>query len=124
MNSIPPRPDLARPELDSEDLIRLAHLLSGSLRVECPRCHVTLKPTVANRELRLGSSPDLSAIDPRQPSRPRLVFYCLNCQKITGFVQGERWSTGTDGEASRWNHLEMDEAPRARIMVEEFDLED
>lgn len=112
MRPIPIRPDLKRAVLESEDLIRLAHLLSGSLKLECPQCRTMLKPTVANRELRLGSSPDLSALDPSQPSRPRLVFFCVFCSRQLGFLQGDVWTKETreDGaEGTRWSHLEIEE---------------
>lgn len=108
MKAIPPRPDLPRARLDSEDLIRLAHVLSGSLQLECPKCHMVLRPTVDNRELRMGSSPDLSAIDPRQPSRPRLVFHCTLCHRAIGFIQGDQWT----------------EEPSSKLIVGDFDLED
>jgi hypothetical protein len=124
---IPPRPDLQHARLDSEDLVRLAHLFSGSLQLECPKCRVIMKPSVANRELRMGSSPDLSAIDPRQPSRPRLIFYCTLCQRPFGFVQGESWTAerlDSAAEGTRWSHLEMSEENPAAPRLGDFDLDD
>jgi hypothetical protein len=127
MRPIPPRPELQRARLDSEDLIRLAHLFSGSLQLECPKCHTILKPNVTNRELRLGSSPDLSAIAPNQPSRPRLLFYCHLCQRPFGFLQGESWTAeklDSSAEGTRWSHLEMGEEPPKTPRLEDFDLDD
>ena len=127
MRPIPPRPELQRARLDSEDLIRLAHLFSGSLQLECPKCHTRIKPTVANRELRMGSSPDLSAIDGRYPSRPRLLFYCTLCQHPIGFLQGDSWTAeklDSAAEGTRWSHLEMGEEPPKTPRLEDFDLDD
>lgn len=110
MKPIPPRPDLPPTQLDSEDLIRLAHLMSRRLQLECPRCHTTLKPSVAGREFRLGSSPDLSALDPQQTGKPRLVFFCYHCKRPIGHLQGDHWLAqhmDTDAESTRWDHLEM-----------------
>jgi hypothetical protein len=127
VKAIPPRPDLPSARLDSEDLARLAHLLSGKLQLECPKCRIILKPSVINRELRMGSSPDLSALDPRQPSRPRLVFYCSLCQRLIGYVQGDSWTAETmnaDAEGTRWSHLEMGESKSEKLKVGDFDLDD
>ena len=113
MKPLPPPPGGEQTPLDAEDLIRLGYLLSGRLQLECPRCQSTLKPTVESRELRIGSSPDLSALNPEYVSRPRLVFYCTRCQRTLGFVQGDHW-----------NHVERGESKTNRIKVGEFDLED
>jgi hypothetical protein len=75
----------------------------------------------------MGSSPDLSALDPRQPSRPRLVFYCTLCQRVVGYVQGDSWTAekmDADAEGTRWSHLEMGESKPEKLKVGDFDLED
>jgi hypothetical protein len=108
------RPDEPRQRLDSDDLLRLARTLSGRIQVECGKCRNQRKLDVQTRELRLGSSPDLSEIDPNQPGRPRIIFYCIFCHRIIGFIQGDEWSEGagdTDGDApTRWDRLELEDA--------------
>lgn len=101
-----------RPRIDTEDLKTLARLISGRLHLQCPQCKDWRKLTVEMRELRIGSSPDLSAIDARHPAYPRLVFLCSRCRRTLGFVQGEEWSPADAGEAedapTRWDRLEID----------------
>lgn len=120
---IPPDPD--RPGLDSEDLFRLGQLLSRRLHLPCPRCRADLPLTVEGGGLRIGSSPDLSEIDPSKPGKPRLVLWCSHCMRSIGYVQGDSWSarTGDDlPERSRWNHLELEEGSPSPS-VPEFDLD-
>lgn len=114
----PIRPNKAHEQrlTDSNDLLRIARLFSGDIRVQCAQCREWLRLTVENRSLRLGSSPDLSQIDPDQPGRPRLMFYCMNCRRIMGFIEADHWvpeeqidGVDEDGGATRWNHLELDD---------------
>nr|CAA9252805.1 hypothetical protein AVDCRST_MAG63-2007 [uncultured Armatimonadetes bacterium] len=106
----PIEPPEQRVRLDSEDLQNLARLVSGRMQIECPRCRNWLRPTIEARELRIGSSPDLSAVDASQPGRPRLQFYCNRCQRVIGFVQGDDWADPERGRGdapTRWGHLEL-----------------
>ena len=103
-----------RPGLDSLDLARIARVISGRTRLQCAKCQNWIKLTVQTRELRMGSSPNLAAIDPSQPGRPRLVLYCCFCQRIMGFVEGDEWADDEEVAAdadgpTRWNHLEIEE---------------
>ena len=114
MKTIPAQPGEPRIALDSQDLERLARLLNGRIQVECGRCKNQRKLTVQGREMRLGSSPDLSEIDPNQPGRPRIVFYCATCQRVVGFIQGDTWAAAEgdaprDDAPTRWDHLEWEE---------------
>ena len=98
--------------MDSSDLQRLMRLISGRIHVYCGQCKNMNRLTVEAKELRMGSSPDMSQIDPTQPGRPRLIFYCGGCRKKIGFVQGDDWvtdETQRDDEAdpTRFNRLEL-----------------
>jgi hypothetical protein len=101
-----------RPALTSDQLVRLGQFLSGRFHLPCAHCgQEPLRLTVEGGELRIGSSPDLSEINPRLTSKPRLVFFCSKCKNIMGFVQGDVWSEtpGDPPPSTRWNHLEFDE---------------
>jgi hypothetical protein len=109
------RPD--RPRIDSDDLARLAEFLNGRITLCCPKCGNWVTMRLEMREMRFGSSPDLSAIDPSQPGRPRLQFWCTFCRRLIGHVQGDEWSASAKGgEAAegdgvtRWDRLELDGA--------------
>lgn len=109
MKRIPPDPN--RPGLDSEDLFRLGQTLSRRLFLPCPRCTNHLQLTVESGGLRIGSSPDMTGVDPNQPGKPRLVFWCSTCMRSIGFVQGDAWTARTADdltEQTRWNHLEIE----------------
>ena len=104
---------IAQEPLTSGDLIRLGQLLSGRVRMTCYGCRSSLKLSVGDRGLRLGSSPILTGVDDTQTGRPRLVFYCHLCRKIVGFVEADLWQWD-DGALkqpgdTRWDHLEFDE---------------
>jgi len=105
-------PNEPRHPTSSDDLIRLAQQFNNLMRVRCHKCGQWVLLSIEARSLRLGSSPDLAAIDPRQPGRPRLVFYCCSCLQIIGFIQADHWApehveADTAG-SSRWDHLELD----------------
>jgi hypothetical protein len=98
--------------VSAEQLVRLAHFITGRLFLECPGCGTFQRLKVGARQLRIGSSPDLSALDPNQISRPRLVFACAKCQRVLGYVQGDEWDAvgpGADGgdAPTRWDRLEL-----------------
>jgi len=108
------RPEGDRPRLDSADLESIARLMSGRTRIQCGKCQTWVRLTVEKRELRIGSTPDMSQIDPAQPSRPRLVFWCPMCFRQMGFIEGSEWASTEDEAAAaagptRWNHLELNE---------------
>ena len=112
MNAIEPSASSGeRLRLDSADLETLARTISGRVRIQCAKCQNMIPLRVERRELRIKSSPDLSQIDPTQTSRPRLVFWCPNCLRIMGYVEGDEWAdaqTEADAnDATRWNHLEL-----------------
>ena len=80
MKRIAPEPKDSSP-LTSDQLVRLAHFLSGRVHLECPNCGLFQRFTVGGGELRLGSSPDLSVLNPAHTSKPRLLFYCSRCRR-------------------------------------------
>ena len=90
--------------MDAEDLKRLAEVLTGRITVHCPKCQNWQRLSLESRSLRFGSSPDLSAINPDQPGRPRLQFYCTYCRRIIGFVTADAHE---EPEGTRWEHLEI-----------------
>jgi hypothetical protein len=82
--------------------------------MQCGKCQGWVRLTVESRELRIGSSPNMSEIDSTQPGRPRLIFWCPHCFRIMGFVEGSEWSSEAEEQAAsdgatRWNHLELNE---------------
>ena len=98
--------------MNSEDLRRLAEWITGRITLRCPKCNDWRKLTLELRELRFGSSPDLSEIDARFPGKPRLVFWCSRCQRMIGYVQGDEWTAPPlegDPEVTRWDRLEIDQ---------------
>jgi len=113
--SLPKLPDHGRPDrprIDSDDLRRLAELLNVRITLNCPKCNNWVTMRLEMREMRFGSSPDLSAIDPSKPGRPRLQFWCNFCRRMIGYVQGDEWSAAAaepdeDG-VTRWDRLELD----------------
>jgi hypothetical protein len=110
---LPARGKPDRPRIDSDDLARLAEVLNGRITLNCPKCNNWVTMRLEMREMRMGSSPDLSAIDPNQPGRPRLQFWCTFCRRLIGHVQADQWSAGTGGAAepdgvTRWDRLEID----------------
>jgi hypothetical protein len=117
---LPPPSDTKRLRMDSDDLRRLARLISGRLTLHCPRCGDWRRLTVEAREIRYGSSPDLSAVDPRHPGRPRLQFFCMMCHRVIGYVQADEWAPDPapgagDADGTRWDRLELeDHDPRDR----------
>jgi len=112
---IAPEPKDSSP-LTSDQLVRLAHFLSGRVHLECPNCGLFQRFTVGGGELRLGSSPDLSVLNPAHTSKPRLLFYCSRCRRVMGYVQGDTWSSEMpDGTTpTRWDRLELDENPEEK----------
>lgn len=109
LQRIPADPE--RPGMDSEDLFRLGQLISRRMTITCPKCRTVIQPTAEGGSLRIGSSPDLGVLDPRQEGKPRLLFRCTHCLQVAGFVQGDTWTVEeTDDleERSRWNHLEIE----------------
>lgn len=87
------------------------------MQVQCVGCREWVRLTIEARTLRMGSSPDLAAIDPTQPGRPRLIFYCLQCRRILGYVQADEWAvdardaaTASVAVETRWDHLELEES--------------
>lgn len=109
LQRIPADPD--RPGVDSEDLFRLGQLISRRITLTCPKCRAVIQPTAEGGSLRIGSSPDLGAIDPRQGGKPRLLLRCTHCLQVAGFVQGDSWTVREADELevdSRWNHLELE----------------
>lgn len=105
--------DHGRPGIDSEDLFRLGQMLSRRITLTCPKCRTVIQPNAEGGSLRIGSSPDLGALDPAKAGKPRLLLRCTHCLQVAGFVQGDVWTveeTEDLEEASRWNHLELDGA--------------
>ena len=90
--------------MDKEDLTGLAVQLGGRVTMQCGRCKNWLTLSLENRGLRYGSSPDLSALDPKQKGKPRLQFYCTYCHCIIGFITAD---IGEEPEGTRWEHLEI-----------------
>ena len=112
LQRIPADPE--RPGMDSEDLFRLGQLISRRITITCPKCRNVIQPTAEGGSLRIGSSPDLGVLDPRQAGKPRLLLRCTHCLQVAGFVQGDTWTVEeTDDleERSRWNHLEIETGP-------------
>ncbi len=104
--------DADRLRMDSRDLEEIARLVSGRVHIQCPACRNWVKPSVLGRTLRMGSSPDLGAVDVKQPGFPRLYFVC-GCGKKPGFIQGDEWASGDEADdldaPTRWEHLEINE---------------
>ncbi len=90
--------------MDTDDLKRLAREMDGRITIHCGKCRNWQRLSLEARSLRFGSSPDLSAVDPNQPGRPRLQFYCTYCHRIIGFVTADAHD---DPEGTRWEHLEL-----------------
>ena len=106
---IPADPD--RPGLDSEDLFRLGQMLSRRVHITCPKCRTVIQPSAEGGALRIGSSPDLGALDPTKTGKPRLLLRCTHCLQVAGFVQGDTWTVRATEDLSvpdRWDHLEID----------------
>ena len=91
--------------MNAEDLKRLADEINGRISVQCPKCRTWRRLSLEMRGLRFGTSPNLSEIDPSQPGRPRLQFFCTSCSRMIGFVTAD--APGEEPESTRWEHLEI-----------------
>ncbi len=109
MKRIEPGEKPAKP-ITSEQLVALGQMLSRRTQIQCSYCNMRILMTVEGGELRMGSSPDLSELNPANKPKPRLVLYCGRCKRILGFIQGDVWSEDlSDEEPTRWDHLELEE---------------
>ncbi|MDX1932047.1 MAG: hypothetical protein SFU56_05535 [Capsulimonadales bacterium] len=109
MKRIEPGEKSDRP-VTSDQLESLGRLFSRRMQIQCGYCKMRIQMTIEGGELRLGSSPDMTEINPEHRPKPRLVFYCGRCKRILGFIQGDVWSGEHGAETpTRWDRLELEE---------------